>query len=292
MPVKKYVGRFAPTPSGPLHFGSLVTAVASYLDARSNGGTWHVRIDDLDSPRVVIGAERRILTTLEKHGLEWDGPIVRQSSHRDLYKTALENLEKQGLLFTCYCSRKELIGKIKYPGTCRDSARPNDVHSSLRIRVPDQPYQFNDLVQGLYSENLSCTVGDFVVSRRDGIPSYQIAVVVDDNNEDVSHIVRGADLMDNTSRQLYLREMLSLPIPRYAHVPVFTHASGIKLSKHSEATAIDDRFSCQNLQTALQVLGQPVPMEKPVDRLLASACLNWKRALVPKTPSILNFVSV
>ena len=135
MPIKKYVGRFAPTPSGPLHFGSLVTAVASYLDARSNNGAWHVRIDDLDSPRVVIGAERRILTTLEKHGLEWDGPIVRQSSHRDLYKTALENLEKQGLLFTCYCSRKELIGKIKYPGTCRDSARPNAV-SYTHLTLP------------------------------------------------------------------------------------------------------------------------------------------------------------
>jgi len=289
---KRYVGRFAPTPSGPLHFGSLVTALASYLDARSHGGDWHVRIDDLDSPRVVNGAEKRIFTSLEKHGLEWDGPIVRQSSHRDLYQSALENLDKQGLLFACDCSRRKLAGRIKYPGTCRDLNRSNLAHSALRVRVPDQPYEFNDLVQGIYTENLTCTVGDFVVSRRDGIPSYQMAVVIDDDEQEVSHIMRGADLMDNTARQLCLREKLNLSLPRYAHVPVFTHSSGVKLSKHSEATAIDDRFPSQNLQTALQLLGQPVPAEKTVDELLASACANWERAMVPKTPSIIDFVSV
>tara|TARA_B100000929_G_scaffold210083_1_gene167483 strand:+ start:828 stop:1304 length:477 start_codon:yes stop_codon:yes gene_type:complete len=158
--------------------------------------------------------------------------------------------------------------------------------------VPDQPYEFNDLVQGIYTENLTCTVGDFVVSRRDGIPSYQMAVVIDDDEQEVSHIMRGADLMDNTARQLCLREKLNLSLPRYAHVPVFTHSSGVKLSKHSEATAIDDRFPSQNLQTALQLLGQPVPAEKTVDELLASACANWERAMVPKTPSIIDFVSV
>ena len=277
MPNKRYVGRFAPTPSGPLHFGSLVTAVASYLDARSHGGAWCIRVDDLDSPRVVVGAEKQILTSLETHGLEWDGPLIRQSTHRDLYQAALENLEKQGLLFACDCSRKALAGQTTYPGTCRDSNRPNHDNSALRIRVPDQLYRFNDLVQGIYTENLTRTVGDFVVSRRDGIPSYQIAVVIDDAEQEVSHVVRGADLMDNTARQLYLRGMLDLPLPKYAHVPVFTHASGVKLSKHSKATAIDDSFPTQNLQTALQLLGQPVPIEKSVAELLKMACANWER---------------
>lgn len=292
MPKKRHVGRFAPTPSGPLHFGSLVTAVASYLDARSHDGAWHIRIDDLDSPRVVVEAEKQILTTLETHGLEWDGPIVRQSTHRDLYQAALENLDKQGLLFACDCSRSALARQTKYPGTCRDSNRPIRDDSALRVRVPDRSYQFNDLIQGVYAENLTRTVGDFVVSRRDGIPSYQIAVVIDDDEQEVSHIVRGADLMDNTARQLYLRGMLDLPLPKYAHVPVFTHASGVKLSKHSKATAIDDRFPTQNLQTALQLLGQPVPAEKSVAELLTTACANWGRSTVPKTPSIINFVSI
>ena len=292
MPIKRYVGRFAPTPSGPLHFGSLVTALASYLDARAHDGDWHVRIDDLDSPRVVIGAENRIFTSLEKHGLTWDGPIERQSNHRDLYQAALENLSKQGLLFSCDCSRKKLAGRTKYPGTCRNSNRPSSANSALRVRVPDQPYQFSDLIQGIYTENLTRTVGDFVVFRRDGIPSYQLAVVIDDDEQEVTHIVRGADLMDNTARQLCLREKLDLSLPCYAHVPVFTHSSGIKLSKHSDATAIDDRFPSQNLQTALQLLGQPVPAEKTVDELLSNACASWKHTMVPKTPSIKNFVSV
>ena len=217
---------------------------------------------------------------------------MRQSTHRDLYQAALENLDKQGLLFACDCSRKALARQTKYPGTCRDSNRPIRDDSALRIRVPDRSYQFNDLIQGVYAENLTRTVGDFVVSRRDGIPSYQIAVVIDDDEQEVSHIVRGADLMDNTARQLYLRGMLDLPLPEYAHVPVFTHASGVKLSKHSKATAIDDRFPTQNLQTALQLLGQPVPAEKSVAELLTTACANWGRSTVPKTPSIINFVSV
>ena len=291
MPKKRYVGRFAPTPSGPLHFGSLVTAVASFLDARSHGGSWQVRIDDLDSPRVVTGAEKRILTSLEAHGLEWDGPIVRQSAHRDLYQAALEKLEKQGLLFAGDCSRKTLAGRTIYPGTCRDLNKPSFGNSARRIRVPDKLYWFNDLFQGKHVENLTSTVGDFIVCRRDGIPSYQIAVIIDDHKQGVSHIVRGTDLMDNTARQLYLMDKLNLPAPSHAHVPIFTHASGVKLSKHSEATAIDDHFPRQNLQIALQLLGQSVPTQKPVIELVAMASANWERATVPKTPSIKKFLS-
>ena len=226
---RPYVGRFAPTPTGPLHFGSLLTAVASYLDARANDGTWHLRIDDLDTPRVIAGAESAILRTLERHGLLWDGPIVRQRERSAAYTAALASPGLSERCFYCTCSRKSLAGQTTYPGTCR-AIRADPGGAAIRIQAPRGEIAFEDLIQGRYAEQLAETTGDFVVYRRDAITAYQLAVVVDDDAIGVTRVVRGADLLDNTPRQLYLIERLELATPGYAHIPVITEASGAKLA--------------------------------------------------------------
>jgi len=271
-----HIGRFAPSPSGPLHFGSLVAALASWLDARAAGGRWLLRIEDLDRPRVQPGAADEILRTLERLGLDWDGEAVFQSRRTALYEQALARL---GDTYLCGCSRREIAdsavslaadGAQVYPGTCRSGLPPGKSARALRVRVSGT-ISFVDRVQGSLAQNLEREVGDFVLRRADGQFAYQLAVVVDDAEQRVTDVVRGADLLDSTPRQIYLQRLLGLATPRYLHVPMAVDASGEKLSKHAGARPIDRR----DLQRALRFLGQ-APSET-----LEQAVGAWNPALIP-----------
>ncbi len=286
-----YVGRFAPSPTGPLHFGSLVAAVASWLDARAAGGAWHLRIEDVDAPRTVAGAEDAILRTLEALGLEWDGPVVRQRDRGARYAEALGRLRAAGLAYRCRCSRREIadsglhgIDGIVYPGTCRDLALPEDVPGAIRFRVPAAEVALVDRVQDRVSQHLASDVGDFVVLRRDGLFAYQLAVVVDDADLGVTDVVRGADLLDSTPRQVALQRALGLPTPRYLHVPVATHG-GEKLSKQTLAPALDARAASAALAGALAFLGQEAPEPGPPAAMLAAARDRWDAGRIPRARS-------
>ena len=284
-PASDYVGRFAPTPSGPLHIGSLLTAVASWLDARAACGTWLLRIDDLDTPRVDPDAEFAILVTLESHGLRWDGPVHRQSDNLDRHDGAVSQLGER--CFACGCTRRELRGLDRYPGTCRDRGLPRD-GNALRVRAGLAAPAFTDRVQGHVDRR---TVGDFVVRRRDGFASYPLAVVVDDLAIGVNHVVRGADLLDNTAEQLLVMRMLGIEVPSYAHVPVVVEASGVKLSKHNRATAIDNRWAPHNLAAVLSLLGLDPPLGQ-VETMLAWALKEWDIARVPRGRALAGFLAI
>jgi glutamyl-Q tRNA(Asp) synthetase len=252
-----YVGRFAPSPTGPLHLGSLVTALASFLDARAASGRWLVRMEDLDQARVVEGAAAHILETLTAFGLEWDGTVQYQSARAARYADALAQLTRQGLTFHCSCSRRELADIAGYPGTCRAApARPGP--AAVRFRVAEGRVTFTDRVQGLQEFALA-ERGDVVVQRRDGEFAYQLAVVVDDAAQGVTDVVRGADLMDSTPWQIALQQSLGLPTPRYAHVPLVTEPGGEKLAKSRRSVAILADDAAQYLVTALALLGQTPP---------------------------------
>ncbi|MBA5605243.1 tRNA glutamyl-Q(34) synthetase GluQRS [Duganella sp. FT3S] len=248
-----YIGRFAPSPTGPLHLGSLVAAMASYLDARAHGGLWLVRIEDVDGDRNVDGADRHILASLQRCGMQWDGEVTWQSQRTALYEAALRQLEAAGAVYPCGCSRKEiadsqlsLSGKQAqaniYPGTCRHGLAPGKTARALRLKVPQSPHcviGFQDRWAGYVSQDLTDEVGDFVIKRADGYWAYQLAVVVDDGAQHITDIVRGADLLDSTPRQIYLQQLLGLPQPRYLHVPVVVNERGEKLSKQTGAQAFD-----------------------------------------------------
>jgi glutamyl-Q tRNA(Asp) synthetase len=277
-------GRFAPSPTGPLHLGSLLTAVASWVNVRAAGGRWLVRMEDLDEPRCVAGAADSILNTLEQHGLTWDG-LSYQRDRIALYRDALERLRDGGHTFTCICSRSQLQDADVYPGTCRERNLSSREPSSQRVRVPNETLSFEDLVQGRYSQRLDRDVGDFVVSRRDGIIAYQLAVVVDDSAQHVTQVVRGADLLDNTPRQLLLFRLLGLTPPRYAHVPVLADRSQQKLSKHTHATAVGARSPGENLSLVLALLGHDPPkmLHSALPRdLLDWAIAHWRLERVPR----------
>ena len=270
------IGRFAPSPSGPLHFGSLVAALASWLDARASGGRWLVRIEDLDRPRVQPGAADDILRTLERLGLYWDGEVVFQSRRTSRYEAALSRLRET---YLCGCSRREIAdsavnlaadGAQVYPGTCRAGVPAGRPARALRVRVGGM-VSFVDRVQGPLSQDLEREVGDFVLRRGDGQFAYQLAVVVDDAGQEISDVVRGADLLESTPRQIYLQRLLGFLTPRYLHVPVAIDAEGSKLSKHGGARPID----AGDLRRALRFLGQP-PSET-----LAEAVAGWNPALIP-----------
>jgi glutamyl-Q tRNA(Asp) synthetase len=246
-PGRPYVGRFAPTPSGPLHIGSLVAAMASWLDARRANGCWLIRIEDLDRPRNVAGAAEEIIATLEAFGMTSDAAVVRQSDRLALYEEALVTLKAAGLTFACTCSRREIADSrlpdapnaLVYPGTCREGPTHPSGRHATRLRVPDEEICFHDRIFGERCQVLSRDVGDFVIRRADGVVTYQLAVVVDDGAQRVNHVVRGADLIDSTPRQIYLQRCLDLVTPSYCHVPVVTNARDEKLSKQTGAIALD-----------------------------------------------------
>lgn len=247
-----------------------------------------MRIDDLDTPRVVPGAESRILASLEAHGLTWDGRVVRQSQHVDRYREALAELSTD--CYACRCSRRDLRGRTLYPGTCRDRGLSRQ-GNAVRVRVAETRIAFEDRIQGPYDENLATTTGDFVVWRRDGFASYQLAVVVDDDAMRINAVVRGADLLDNTPRQLYLLQRLGWPTPHHAHVPVVVEQTGVKLSKHAAATAIDDRAARYNVAAVLGLLGFNPPLDR-VDAMLDWVRGRWDIAAMPAQPKIRGFTAL
>jgi glutamyl-Q tRNA(Asp) synthetase len=288
-----YTGRFAPSPTGPLHLGSLLAAVASYLDARHHHGRWLVRIEDVDGPRVVRGAADRILRALEAHSLDWDEPPVLQSGRTAAYELALGALAAHGHVFYCECSRRQLRGLHPYPGSCRAVRKAPSRPHAVRLRVPAEELAFDDLVQGRFAQHLDREVGDFVLRRRDGIHAYQLAVVVDDAWQGVTRVVRGADLLDNTPRQMLLADRLDLSRLEYAHVPILVDRDGAKLSKQTRATGVDDRAAGHNLYTVLELLGQVPPPElqrEPPSTVLEWARPNWQLTRVPQQRALSSFI--
>ncbi|MCG6940108.1 MAG: tRNA glutamyl-Q(34) synthetase GluQRS [Thiohalocapsa sp.] len=284
------LGRFAPSPTGPLHFGSLVAAVGSFADARAGGGAWLVRMEDLDRTRELPGAADAILRTLEAFGLHWDGAVLYQRTRTDAYAAALARLGALGFTYSCGCSRREIAlggrtgpeGPI-YPGTCRGGLPPGRPPRSIRLRVGDARIGFADQVQGPQFQDLAAAVGDFVLRRADGIHAYQLAVVVDDAEQGVTDVVRGADLLLSTPRQILLQRRLGLPQPTYAHLPLAVDAAGRKLSKSHAALPVDARDPLPALLRAWRFLGQPKPPERPGDvaGFWMWALANWNRARVP-----------
>ncbi|MBC7779261.1 MAG: tRNA glutamyl-Q(34) synthetase GluQRS [Proteobacteria bacterium] len=287
-----YRGRFAPSPTGPLHFGSLVAALASWLDARAVRGSWVVRIEDLDAPRNVPGAADAILHTLEAFGLRWDEEVVYQSARIDRYRSALDRLRAEGSAFGCGCTRAEIASRALegidgpvYPGTCRNGVPAGRRARAWRARVDARELAFDDRVQGRIAQHLQRDLGDFVVLRADGVFAYQLAVVVDDAAQGITDIVRGADLLDSTPRQTWLRQRLALPEPRHAHVPAATDRAGLKLSKQTHAAPVDARDAMACLLRALAFLGQPAPAPGAagsVGDLLTHARENWRIESVPR----------
>ncbi|MDH1008248.1 tRNA glutamyl-Q(34) synthetase GluQRS [Pseudomonas nicosulfuronedens] len=285
MPASRYVGRFAPTPSGYLHFGSLVAAVASYLDARAVDGKWLVRMEDLDPPREMPGAQAAILETLERYGFEWDSPVERQSDRHAVYAAQVEQWLRSGLAYACTCSRKQLEGSNGiYPGTCRDAQHDWHGDVAIRLRVPELDYRFTDRLQGEFHQHLGREVGDFIIRRRDGLFAYQLAVVLDDAWQGVTDIVRGADLLDNTPRQLYLQELLGIAAPRYLHVPLIIQPDGHKLGKTYRSPPLQADQASPLLVRALNALGQQPPAElrqATPQEVLAWGIVHWDANAIP-----------
>jgi glutamyl-Q tRNA(Asp) synthetase len=281
-------GRFAPSPTGPLHFGSLVAALASWLDARSQGGEWLVRIEDVDTARTVPGAADEILRALEAFGLTWDGKVAWQSRRTARYAEALERLRSMGLVYCCRCSRKEVadsglrgIEGAIYPGTCRDLALEGPGSVAHRMRADSPAIEFEDRVQGRVSQDVARAIGDFVLKRRDALHGYQLAVVVDDAEQQVTDVVRGADLLQSTPRQMLLQRSLGFATPRYLHFPVATDARGEKLSKQTLASPVSaDRAGA--LLAALEFLSQPQPSSRLPREILAEAVRGWDPARIER----------
>lgn len=276
-------GRFAPSPTGELHFGSLVAAIASCLNVRSRGGRWLVRVDDIDPPREVPGSADRILTALQQFGLRSDAPVVFQSHRRDVHREAAKRLIDKGLAYWCGCSRRDLPASGVYPGTCRAGLGPGKTPRAVRLRVSDRPVFFRDLIQGEVSENLAETCGDFIIWRADDLPAYQLAVVVDDTYQGVTEVVRGYDLLSSTARQIHVARSLGMAVPAYAHHPVVMANAGHKLSKRLESDPIGTQAQAHTLAKALKFLGQPCPEGLGLRRLWSWALSNWRLDRVPAT---------
>jgi len=287
-------GRFAPSPTGPLHFGSLVAALGSYLDAQVTGGEWLVRMEDLDRPREVPGAADAILYTLDAFGFEWQGPVLRQSTRTQAYAQAIERLREAGLVFPCACSRREIAANSRigvdgpvYPGTCRHRLPPGRRTRSLRLRTEHGIIQVRDRIQGELHQDLRQEVGDFVLRRADGIHAYQLAVVVDNDWQGIDHIIRGADLLALTPRQVFLLRALRLPVPTYAHLPLVVDGSGRKLGKSHAAAPVDPGTPLPTLLRAWHFLGQRPFPEHPTDlaAFWAQARSDWNPDRVPSQPT-------
>ena len=284
-------GRFAPSPTGPLHFGSLVAAVASFLDARSRGGEWFVRIEDLDPPRELAGAADAILRMLDACALHWDGTVLYQSTRKQHYAAALERLQRAGLLYACACTRREVADSTVhgiegpvYPGTCRAGLPPAREPRAWRVRTTAAAVEFADELQGPQRQSIEREVGDFIVRRADGFCAYQLAVVVDDAEQCMTRIVRGADLLNSTARQIYLQRVLGLDTPAYLHVPVAVTATGEKLSKQTSARPI--AAAGATLVAVLDFLGQRPPaslQRADAAEIVRWAAAHWDQAAIPAT---------
>lgn len=280
------IGRFAPSPTGDLHFGSLIAAVASYLEAKACGGRWLIRVEDIDPPREVPGSADRILKDLGRFGLYPDEPVLYQSQRTAAYEKAIGQLLEQDKAYWCGCSRSELPPSGVYPGTCARGLPEGKSRRAVRLRVDDSVICFTDRIQGRVEENLRESVGDFVIRRADGLAAYQLAVVVDDAFQEISDVVRGADLLSSTARQIHLQRSLGLPTPSYAHHPVATGAEGHKLSKRDDADPVTRLPFARALEQALQFLGQDCPAGMDRDEILGWAMANWQLCRIPRTERI------
>jgi len=284
---RQYCGRFAPSPTGELHLGSLLAALASYLQARSQRGRWLVRIEDIDPAREVSGSARSILASLENLGLVADA-IVYQSQRSARYQERLAELRRRGLAYGCGCSRRHLTPTGHYPGYCRHGMPPGYAERSVRLRVPAVPIRFDDGLRGPQSWNLARAGGDFVIRRADGLHAYQLAAAVDDGEQDITEVVRGADLLDSTPRQIWVMRCLRLTPPRYVHVPVLVDANGAKLSKSAGTAALTARPPAASLGRALRLLRHPPPARvRSVDGMLCWAVAHWDLRRVPQWATIM-----
>ncbi|HSR02040.1 MAG TPA: tRNA glutamyl-Q(34) synthetase GluQRS [Methylophilaceae bacterium] len=286
-----YIGRFAPSPTGPLHFGSLVTAVASYLDARSKQGKWLLRMEDLDKQREVKGAASNIFSTLKTYGFYWDDAVIYQSQRKDIYERALAKLKVMQHIYPCTCTRKEIadsseqtgIEGVIYPKTCLHQTIKANHPVAWRIKTPDKSILFKDVIQGHIEQNLSKQIGDFVLKRADGQFAYQLAVVVDDAEQGITNVVRGADLLNSTTRQIYIQKLLGYTQPTYMHIPIVKNKLGQKLSKQTLAAPIDIGESSRTLWQALAFLNQNPPQSlkhKTIDQLWKWAIPNWQANII------------
>lgn len=286
-----YRGRFAPSPTGPLHLGSLLAALASYLDARSRGGTWLLRVEDLDTTRCRAHHVDGIFRTLERYGLQWDGTPVLQAARREHYAAALTRLWEYRRVYRCTCSRKDLrdrprniSGEVHYPGSCRYRAITADHPHAVRLAVDPLEIHLDDQLQGRYQQHLARDVGDFILQRRDGVYAYQLAVVVDDALQDITTVVRGTDLLDSTPRQIFLQRLLGYPTPAYLHLPILCDAIGAKLGKQTLAAPADRYSSSLALTRLLDWLNCPPPTElhgAPPAELVTWAVSVWRAAPLP-----------
>jgi len=283
MSTRAYTGRFAPSPTGALHLGSVIAAIGSYLDARAHQGRWLLRFDDLDTPRNEPGAVSAILNELQRLELHWDGEPWYQSRHPDHYQDALQHLTQQGYCYPCACSRKALRGGI-YPGTCREGLAAGQTARSLRLRVGDIHIAFDDLIQGPYTQDLAVDSGDFIILRSDGIVAYHLATVLDDALARVNRIVRGTDLITSTPRQIYLQHCLGVDSPEYAHLPLAMNNAGSKLSKQTHAQPSSCLGAAELWRLSLDFLGQPSPPAQmhEISDLREFAVEHWRLDQVPK----------
>ena len=293
-----YRGRFAPSPTGPLHFGSLLAATGSYLQARARQGEWLLRIEDLDPPREPAGAATQILHTLEQFGFEWDGEVVWQSQRLAIYEEILADLLRQGLAYRCGCTRRQIAEQAErlglapghYSGHCRSRAVAAQEHHAIRLLSEGPPIAFTDAIQGPQRQHVEQAVGDFVLRRADGYIAYQLAVVVDDALQGITEVVRGSDLLDSTPRQLFLQQRLGYPNPAYLHLPVAVNRDGQKLSKQTFAAPLDTQATLSTLWQALNFLGQTPPpelLEGELDTLWQWAIAHWQAATIPRKLSLI-----
>ncbi len=291
-----YRGRFAPSPTGDLHFGSLVTAMASYADARSCNGDWIVRIDDIDRPRVQKGSAQSVLYALDALGFHWDERIYYQSDNKENYLHIIHELKQCNILYPCYCTRKEIQSispTLIYPGTCKTSNERNNAPDqnkkyALRVDINKSEIFFSDIIQGDFHYQLSNLSGDFIVYRADQIVAYLLAFVIDNYLDNITRIIRGVDLLDSTPKQIFLQQLLSYPVPQYAHIPIITNSSGIKLSKSCNAKAVER--SIKPLIQAAKILGQTLDNhieDATIEEFWQELIINWDINRIPKLKTII-----
>lgn len=287
-----YRGRFAPSPTGPLHFGSLLTATASYLEARSRQGEWLLRMEDIDPPREPHGAAADILHSLERFGFAWDGPVLYQSRRHDAYLAAQQQLQQSGKVYACHCSRQDVLmagaaaglAPGVYPATCRHAGHDLQTPAILRVDSRGMPIRFTDWLQGPQQQHVEREIGDFAIRRADGLWTYQLAVVVDDAAQGITHVVRGCDLLSSTARQIHLQRLLGLPTPDYLHLPIAINQYGEKLSKQTFARPLADDLPVPQLWQALELLGQQPPsglQHGKLAELWEWAMQHWRTAAIP-----------